>query len=68
MATQIYGKDHPMMDPLADASRSTQNQGNAQPVGPRGGAIRGFFFAMVFNVLLVLAALSAWELWRVIVR
>jgi hypothetical protein len=30
------------------------------------GAYRGFAFAMVFNVLLVLAGAAAWGLWRLI--
>lgn len=62
MATQIFGKDHAVMMPRPAA------QDNAEAQEPRGGAIRGFMYAMLFNVFLLAAAFGAWELWRAIFR
>lgn len=65
MATQIFGNDHAALLPHpADAAQQENVDGEFD--APRGGAIRGFVFAMLFNLVLVLAALAVWQLWRLL--
>jgi hypothetical protein len=61
MATQTLGTNHAALlprqaDVREDADLDTQKV--------EGSAIRGFFFAMIFNAMLVLTGAAGWELWR----
>lgn len=63
MATQIFESKHSVL-------LSSQAQAESTPVPfqqeARGGAFRGLFYAMLFNVALVALAFGLWELWRAI--
>jgi hypothetical protein len=61
MATQIFETDPTVVCPRpADVYEAEDSAGQEQ----QGGAFRGFFFAMLFNVFLVLTGAAGWELWR----
>jgi len=56
MATHIFGRDH------AIPKRRASERANE----PRGGAMRGLLFALLFNVLLALAGVVIWQLWELL--
>lgn len=63
MAAQILGADQTALlprhaDACSDAGHEVQEE--------EGDVFRGFFFAMLFNVFLVLTAAAGWELWRIL--
>lgn len=60
MATQIFGRDHVI--PRRSASEKTKEV----EIDPRGGAMRGLFFALLFNVLVVLAGVVLWQFWKLL--
>ena len=61
MATQILRANHAALLPrTADAREDADH--DTQEV--EGGAIRGFFFAMIFNAMLLLTGAAGWVLWR----
>ena len=65
MATQIFGRDHAVLLPRpADAPPRENADGEFEE--PRGGAIRGFLFAMLLNLVLALAVIAAWQLWHLL--
>lgn len=65
MATQIFGRDHAVLLPRpADAAPRENADGQFEE--RRGGAIRGFVFAMLFNLVLALAVVAAWQLWHLL--
>lgn len=65
MATQIFGRDHAVLLPRPADAASKENAGD-ELEQPRGGAFRGFAFAMLFNLVLALAVLAAWQLWHLL--
>ena len=61
MATQIIGSDHAvLLSYEADARKSAE----CEAYEPEGNHVRGLFYAMVFNVMLLVTAAAGWELWR----
>lgn len=62
MATQIFGSDHSVL-----LSREAENS-NTREVEPQGGAVRGLFYAMLFNVMLAGTAVAAWGVWHLLMR
>jgi hypothetical protein len=71
MATRILKRDHavplsrqPDVCPAAndDAGGDTSYEVHEED----GNVFRGFFFAMLFNAMLVLTGAAGWELWRLI--
>jgi hypothetical protein len=63
MATQIFGTDHASLLPLqADACSDAGHEVKEKD----GNIFRGFFFAMLFNLFLVLTGVAGWELWRIL--
>lgn len=60
MATHIFGRDHAI--PKRRSSES------AEKAEPRGGAMRGLLFALLFNVLLALAGVAIWQIWELLRR
>jgi hypothetical protein len=67
MATHIFGRNHAALLPRpSDAAQDADNVEECEPLEPGGGALRGFVFAMLFNLLLVLAGVTAWQLWRIL--
>lgn len=67
MATQIFGREHAILLPRpADARRGVDENEECEPLDSGGGALRGLAFAILFNVLLVLVGVGAWQLWRIL--
>lgn len=60
MATQIFGRNHAVLLPRPDALPREDN------CEAEEGAFRGFLFAMLFNLVLALAAVAAWQLWHIL--
>jgi hypothetical protein len=56
MATLVSGTDDPIL-----ATRQIDLHYEAYE--PQSRALRGFFFAMLFNVFLVFTVAAAWEIW-----
>lgn len=65
MATQIFGRDHAVLLPRPANAAPRDNADEEFEERP-GGAIRGFLFAMLFNLVLALAVVAAWQLWRLL--
>ena len=63
MATQIFGRNHAVLLPRPDA---LPREDNCEAGESDGGAFRGFLFAMLFNLVLALAAVTAWQLWHIL--
>lgn len=63
MATQIFGRNHAVLLPRPDA---LPREDNCEAEESDGGAFRGFLFAMLFNLVLALAAVAAWQLWHIL--
>lgn len=61
MATQIFGTNHAALLPRPAGVREDVDLDTPEV---EGGAIRGFFFAMIFNAMLLLTGAAGWELWR----
>lgn len=72
MATQILSTDRPFLlhqstDPHPNAQPGATHDTTPEKVKAEPGNIfRGLFFALLFNILLVLTIAACWELWRVI--
>lgn len=75
MATHIMGADHGLLLPRPTDScwGATYDAGcDARPEQSReihqgdGSVFRGFFFAMLFNLFLLLVGAAGWEVWRVV--
>jgi len=67
MATHILGRNHTVLIPdRVDSGAQHVEDARSELQEREGSAARGFFFAMVFNVLLVLAGLAAWQVWRIL--
>ena len=63
MATQILETGHAGLLPReADACSDAGNEVQEE----EGHIFRGFFFAMLFNLFLVLTGAAGWELWRIL--
>ncbi len=63
MATQIFDSNHPALPSRqAQAEFETEQSEPEQP----GGIFIGLFYALLFDVFLVLLFVGAWELWRVL--
>jgi hypothetical protein len=63
MATHILGTDQRVVFPhQADGNEEEIDTGQEE----QGGALRGLFFAMLFNVFLLITGAAAWEIWRLI--
>lgn len=63
MSTQIFETDQIALLPRPTG---VSNDEIGEMHQQDGGAFRGFFFAMVFNLLLLLTGAAGWELWRII--
>ncbi|MGH9588108.1 MAG: hypothetical protein ACRD3F_14235 [Acidobacteriaceae bacterium] len=61
MATHIFGRDHAI-----PKRRQSETTNEAEAKEPRGGALRGLLFALLFNVLLALAGVAIWQLWELL--
>lgn len=61
MAAQILGTNHAVLLPRQAGVREDADLDTHEV---EGSAIRGFFFAMIFNAMLVLTGTAGWELWR----
>ena len=65
MATQILGRNHTVLVPdRTDVNHHIEENVDYESREREGSVARGFFFAMVFNVGLVLLGFAAWEIWR----
>lgn len=65
MATPTLASDHSV--PFGHPSKRQFNPSpeDQEPPLP-GGALRGIFYAMLFNIFLFLAGTTIWEFWRLI--
>lgn len=61
MATHIFGRDHAI-----PKRRASERANEAEAIEPQFGAMRGLFFALLFNVLLALAGVAIWQLWELL--
>lgn len=71
MATQFFGADIPALLPRAKDECRNKTPDNISDANPElhhqdGSAFRGLFFAMLFNLFLLLAISAGWELWRLL--
>ncbi|HEX5234803.1 MAG TPA: hypothetical protein VFW25_05675 [Silvibacterium sp.] len=73
MATQVFRPDYALLlprptDPFRGATYDIGHQGiqedSAELEGEKGNVFRGFFFAMLFNLFLLLTGAAGWEVWR----
>jgi hypothetical protein len=60
MATLVSGTDDPI---LATRQIDLHYEAEYEAYEPQSRALRGFFFAMLFNVFLVFTVAAAWEIW-----
>ena len=66
MATHILGRNHTVLIPdRVDSAQHVEDAGS-ELREREGSAARGLFFAIVFNVLLALAGLAVWQVWRIL--
>ena len=65
MATQIMGTDLSVRIPQ-QPEIETSEHGCNEIAQEDGGAFRGFFFAMLFNLFLLITGIAGWEIWRLI--
>lgn len=63
MATHILGRNHTVLIPDSANTRQHIKDADIEAQEHEGSAARGFFYAMMFNVLLVLAGLAVWQVW-----
>jgi hypothetical protein len=67
MATQIYGTDHVLLFPRqTDASHPTSRDESGEREEERENVFRGFFYALFFNLFLLLTSAAGWVLWRIV--
>lgn len=67
MATQLLRPDLVLLLPRpGEVSGCAERDETSDLSREDGGAFRGLFFAMIFNVLLLLVGAAGWELWRLI--
>jgi hypothetical protein len=67
VATHILGRNHTVLIPDRVDSGAQHVEGAGSELHEHeGSAVRGLFFAMVFNVLLVLAGVVVWQVWRIL--
>lgn len=75
MATQIFRPDlalllprptEPFRGATYDVGHHARLEKSSELDGPKGNVFRGFFFAMLFNLFLLLTGAAAWELWQVL--
>lgn len=66
MATHILGRNHTVLIPDSANTKQRIEGADIEAREHEGSAARGFFFAMMFNVLLVLAGLAVWQVWRIL--
>jgi hypothetical protein len=69
MATQILGSDHRFLfqqstDVYPDTNCDVKDDATHEMHNEDGNVFRGFFFAMLFNIILFLTGAAVWELWR----
>jgi len=64
MSTQFFGTDIPALFSPADKTRD-ETRDDPQ-LHEDGNAFRGLFFAMLFNLFLLLAIAAGLELWRAV--
>jgi hypothetical protein len=60
MATLVSGTDDPI---LATRQIGPYYKAEHEAYEPQSRALRGFFFAVLFNVFLVFTVAAAWEIW-----
>lgn len=63
MATQILGTDRALL--LSSPADSLQHE-RPELNQEEGNVFRGFFYAMIFNVMLFLTGAAGWELLRLL--
>jgi hypothetical protein len=71
MATQFFGADIPALlprptDECPDRTPDEIFDANPELHHEDGNIFRGFFFAMLFNLILLLAIAAGWEIWRAV--
>lgn len=75
MATQFFGPDYALLlprptDPLHGATYDVGHSGvldkRAESENEGGNILRGFFFAMLLNLFLLLTGAAGWEIWRIL--
>jgi hypothetical protein len=65
MAAQIMGTDLSVRIPQ-QTEIGTSEHAREEIGQDDGSAFRGFFFAMLFNLFLLITGIAGWELWRLI--
>jgi hypothetical protein len=70
MSTQFFAADIPALLPRATDECPNKTPDNISDSNPElhhedGNAFRGLFFAMLFNLILLLAIAAGLELWRI---
>jgi len=67
VATQIFDSNHPAL-PSRQAHAEFEAEFETEQSEPEqpGGIFIGLFYALLFDVFLVLLFVGAWELWRVL--
>lgn len=67
MATQIVGTDHVLLFPgSTDTPQRISRDERSEREEERGNVLRGFFYAMLFNLFLLLTSAAGWVLWRIV--
>lgn len=67
MATQILRTDLVLLLPRpGEAPGCAERDYDCEFPEEEGSPFRGLFFAMIFNVLLLIVGAAGWELWRLI--
>ncbi len=67
MATQICGTDHVLLFPRpTGVSDQTSRDERGEQEEERENVFRGFFYAMLFNLFLLLTSAAGWVLWRIV--
>lgn len=70
MATHFFGADIPALLPRPTDECPDKTPDNISDANPElhhdGDIFRGFFFAMLFNLILLLAIAAGWEIWRAV--
>jgi hypothetical protein len=61
MATQIFESEQSVLLHRRAEAELEFEQAESES---RGGAFRGFIYAMLFNAILLALGAGAWELWR----
>lgn len=67
MATQSVGTDHVLVFPSpTDVPQRISREEIRERAEERGDVLRGFFYAMLFNLFLLLTSAAGWVLWRIV--